>query len=145
METIYFSSWVVPVFAGINLFFFFTLLMVFLGFAIAYVKLKDRMYKKSLPYLFLLVIVMGYFTTRPLFQVYLVRVESDGTKILQNCYHITLGKITKEEKITTDYQQKTLRGRSVRTLFLHIGNKTYKTVSATPEQITEANNRLMKQ
>lgn len=144
METIYFSSWVVPIFVSINLFLFLAIFLLFVGFTLSYIKLKEKKFKTALPYLFLLTIAVGYFTIRPLFQVYFIRVESDGTKILKNCYHITIGKIEKIQKFTTNTQQKNLRGRGVQTLFIQVGEKTYKTVSATPEQIQEANNKLLK-
>lgn len=157
METIYFSNWIVPVFTSVSLFLVFSLILIALAFSLKrkelgtkdIAKLRSRMnigkelsdteilqqssssyFRKSLPYLIGAIVFLSWFLYPSLSGVYLIQKQNDGSLILKNCYHITLGTIEKNEKITSvEYQKILLRGRSAYAAIIHTEKKTYKTVS----------------
>ncbi len=171
METIYFSNWMVPVFTGVELFFFFTLVIVFFAFlkmrpldSKSLQTLRKNMgiesevtdseiikqsenssLSKKWPYMLGALTFVGWFIYPSLFGVYLVQKQSDGTLILKNCYHITLGTIQKNEKITlVEYQKILLRGRSAYSAVIHTEKQTYKTVSNSMDVISAGIKEIQK-
>lgn len=157
MEIIYFSNWVVPVFTSVSLFLVLSLVLIAIAFSLKrkdinsqdIAKLRSRMnigkeitdtellqktspaqFRKSLPYLIGAVVFLSWFLYPSLTGVYLIQKQSDGSLTLKNCYHMTLGTIQKNEKITSiEYQKILLHGRSAYAAIIHTEKKTYKTVS----------------
>ncbi len=172
METIYFSNWVVPIFTSVSLFLVLSLVLIAIAFSLKrkdinsqdIAKLRSRMnlgkeisdtellqktsptqFRKSLPYLIGAIVFLSWFLYPSLVGVYLIQKQSDGTLILKNCYHITLGTIQTNEKITSvGYQKILLRGRSAYSAVIQTEKKTYKTVSNSMDVISAGIKEIQK-
>lgn len=137
MENVYFSNWVAPMFGMIGLIFFVGVLFIFVVGSFFLPEFRAKWI-----YFLICLGFIGLFAVPPLFQVYFVRIEQNGSWTLKNFLHITLGHIESQEKREFTSGGKNLRGREVSNVSIHTDKKTYKTIGSVPETISAAIEKL---